>query len=56
VVHEGPNFGRAAAAGCLLRTTLRRLTELRWFVTLLKEYSANPGKTQIESSKLPADW
>jgi uncharacterized protein YecT (DUF1311 family) len=35
---EGPNFGRRAAAGCLLRTTLERLQELREIVTTLETY------------------
>jgi uncharacterized protein YecT (DUF1311 family) len=38
VRHEGPNIGRATAAGCPLRMTLERLRELRGFVTLLEVY------------------
>jgi uncharacterized protein YecT (DUF1311 family) len=44
IKYEGPNIGRAAAAKCLLKMTLQRLAELRWFIDL------------FGTSNLPADW
>jgi hypothetical protein len=39
---EGNMYGRSAKAGCLLRTTLERLQELREVVTRLETYRPVP--------------
>jgi uncharacterized protein YecT (DUF1311 family) len=39
---EGNMYGRSAKAGCLLKTTLERLQELREIVTTLEKYGPVP--------------